>query len=317
MVGVLVPVLASVLAACGTPPGTPGIYDASIDVPRPIDGPPDARTCGLRAGPRGKTLRTIDVDGLTRTYIVYLPAGDPGTPIPLVFVHHGYTMSGQAMYDVTQFAALADDEKVAIVFPDGQGGPNTTVAPWNVGTGVCTSNFGAPPNAPGDDFAMIDAIKADLAEDQCIDLEHVYVTGFSMGGYFSHHTGCMRPDIRAIAPHSGGSHDLSGCASDKKPVIMFHGLADGLVPATCSDPTAATAWAQHNGCAMTTTSRTVLGGFCERYDGCPTGGQVEVCTFVGMGHCWAGGSVAGGIYSCPAYASATRLAWQFFKTDAW
>ncbi|MDB4961103.1 MAG: hypothetical protein JWP01_1102 [Myxococcales bacterium] len=306
-----------IAAGCGSDAGSPGIYDASIDVAPVIDGPPDARTCGLRAGPRGKTLRTIDAGGLTRTYIVYLPAGDPGTPMPLVFVHHGYSMSGQAMFDVTQYAALADDEKIALVFPDGQGGPNAAAAPWNVGTGVCSSTVGVPPNATGDDFAMLDAIKADLAEDQCLDADHVYVTGFSMGGYFSHHAACMRPDIRAVAPHSGGAHDLSACPNVKKPIIMFHGRADGLVPATCSDPSAATAWAEHNGCATTTTSRTVLGGTCERYDGCPVGGQVEVCTFTGMGHCWAGGAITGGVYSCPAYANATQLAWQFFKTDAW
>lgn len=103
----------------------------------------------------------------------------------------------------------------------------------------------------------------------------------------------------------------------KKPVIMFHGRSDTLVPASCSDPTAATAWAQHNGCATTTTTRTVTGGTCVRYDGCPAGGQVELCTFTGMGHCWAGGAPSSGSYACPAYENATRLAWQFFKTDAW
>ncbi len=203
------------------------------------------------------------------------------------------------------------------MFPDGQGGPLSNAAPWNVGPGVCSSTAGAPPNATGDDFAMIDAITADLAEDQCLDREHVYVTGFSMGGYFSHHAGCMRPDIKGIAPHSGGAHDLTACPSVKKPVIMFHGTGDTLVPASCSDPRAASAWAQHNGCASTTTSRAVTGGTCERYDGCPAGGQVEVCTFTAMGHCWAGGALASGVYACPAYESATQLAWQFFKTDAW
>lgn len=303
------------LAACGS---SPGMLD--IDAPSAIDArtdATDATTCGFRGGLRGKTSRSIMADGLTRTYHVYLPAGDPQTSMPLVFVHHGYTMSGQLMFDITEYAALADDEKIALVFPDGQGGPLTNAAPWNVGTGVCSSTFGAPPNATGDDFAMIDAITADLAEDQCIDREHVFVTGFSMGGYFSHHAGCMRPDIRGIAPHSGGAHDLTACPSVRKPVIMFHGTGDTLVPATCSDPTAATAWAQHNGCAMTTTSRTVQGGSCERYDGCPVGGQVEVCTFTAMGHCWAGGAATSGIYACPTYASATQLEWQFFKTDAW
>jgi len=307
-------VLGLALAACGSSPGT-----TDVDAPLALDAPDaavDAPACGLRGGVRGKTSRTIDAGGLTRTYQVYLPAGDPLAPMPLVFVHHGYTMSGQQMFDITEYAALADAEHIALVFPDGQGGPLSNGAPWNVGSDVCASSAGAPPNAAGDDFAMLDAITADLAADQCLDRAHVFVTGFSMGGYFSHHAGCMRPDLRGIAPHSGGTHDLTACASANKPVILFHGTGDALVPASCST-TAAAAWAQHNGCAATTTSRTVTGGTCVRYDGCPAGGQVELCTFTAMGHCWAGGALAAGIYACPAYASATQLAWQFFKTDAW
>jgi len=308
-------VLAALLGACGSSPGASDVDAAPAADARP-DATADAPACGLRGGVRGKTSRTIAAGGLTRTYHVYLPAADPLAPMPLVFVHHGYTMSGQQMFDITAYAALADAEQLALVFPDGQGGPLSNAAPWNVGSDVCASSIGPPPNAAGDDFAMLDAITADLAEDQCVDHGHVYVTGFSMGGYFSHHAGCMRPEVRGIAPHSGGTHDLTACASPRKPVIMFHGTGDTLVPASCS-ASAAAAWAQHNGCAATTTSRTVTGGTCVRYDGCPAGGQVELCTFTAMGHCWAGGAATSGIYACPAYASATQLAWQFFKTDAW
>ncbi len=287
----------------------------------------DAQTCGLRTNQRGKTSRTITAAGLERTYIVYLPEGhDPAKPLPLVFVHHGYTMSGQAMFDITGYPALADAEGIALAFPDGQGGPNAFSAPWNVGADVCPSaGGGTPPNAPGDDFAMLDAIKADIALDQCIDGDHVFMTGFSMGGYFSHHTGCMRDDIRAIAPHSGGTHAFDTCTTGNKPVIIFHGKSDGLVPNGCSDPTAssssgatpsATLWAEKNGCGTTTHDVAVDGGTCRYYDGCPADGQVAICTFPGMGHCWAGGE-GPSIYSCSTYASATALEWQFFKDHAW
>src|SRR6185295_16995528 len=100
----------------------------------------------------------------------------------------------------------------------------------NVGAGVCPSIAGAPPNATGNDFPFMDAMRADVAADQCVDPDHVFVTGFSMGGYFSHHAGCMRDDVRAVAPHSGGTHDLTGCAAPRKPIIMFHGSADPVIP---------------------------------------------------------------------------------------
>lgn len=320
----------ALLAACSSPP------HATSDAPAPdaatspdaaADAPaPDASAaCGTRTGMRGTTHRTLHVAGLDRTYIVYLPDVDPKTPIPLVFVHHGYTMSGQNMYDMTGYPALADTEHIAVVFPDGQAGPSSLGAPWNVGDNVCPSTAGAPPDATGDDFAFLDAMKADVAQDQCLDTAHEFLTGFSMGGYFAHHVGCMRPDIRAVAPHSGGTHALDGCTNAKEPIIIFHGTADPLIPDGCDDPAAtpvsgvtpsATAWAQHDGCAATSTTIQVANGTCQLYDGCPAGGQVELCTFTNMGHCWAGGT-GSSIYACAGYASATQLEWQFWKQYAW
>jgi polyhydroxybutyrate depolymerase len=313
----------ALLAGCGSSSVTMNdLIDAAPDV-----APPDAGPCGLRANMRGKTSREVTIDGLKRTYIAYVPAAaDPKKPLPLVFVHHGYTMSGQLMFDITKYAALADTEGIALAFPDGQGGPNANKAPWNVGSDLCPSYFGAPPVAMADDFKLLDAMRADIAQDQCIDDKHVFVTGFSMGGYFSHHAGCMRSDIAGVAPHSGGTHVLDNCVSQNKPVIMFHGLSDALIPPGCNDPEAtavqnvvpaATAWAQRNGCDLTTTDVTVTNGTCRIYDNCPQGGQVQICTFNGMGHCWAGGAASAGIYSCPTYGDATAIEWQFFKQYAW
>ena len=60
----------------------------------------------------------------------------------------------------------------------------------------------------------------------------------------------------------------------------------------------------------------VQGGTCQIYDGCPADGQVEICTFANMIHCWAGG-LGSSLYSCSGYESATQLEWQFFKDHAW
>ena len=182
-----------VLAACGhtsngvLPDGSGGSnHDVHVD--GAIDASP---VCGKRGGMRGKTNRMVNAGGLDRTYIVYLPDVSPTEAVPLVFVHHGYTMSGQNMYDITGYTALADREHVAVAFPDGQGGPGSLGAPWNVGANVCTSYEVVPPDAPGDDFAFLDAMKADIEQDQCLDTAHTFVTGFSMGGYFSHHVACV------------------------------------------------------------------------------------------------------------------------------
>ena len=322
------------LADGATPPPEDAARDST-----PADGPTpprDAGPCGQRGGMRGLTKRQLTVAGLARTYLVYLPqAPAPGTPIPLVYVFHGYTMSGQQMHDITQYAQIADKDGIAVVFPDGQGGPDSLGYPWNVENGgqvVCGAGQGA--SAPGDDFAFMDAMKADVALDQCVDDAHVFSAGFSMGAYFSHHVGCYRGDVRAIAPHSGGTlADLSACTTKHVPAIIFHGTSDGVIAEGCDDPAgtalagfpaSATLWAAKNGCQKTYTTIPTNGagggnGQCYLYDGCPADGQVEVCTFTGMIHCWAGGSTAGAgaASACPTYASATDLQWAFFKKYAW
>jgi polyhydroxybutyrate depolymerase len=289
-----------------------------------------APPCGSRGGMRGLSQRSIQVGATTRTYEVYLPDGlDPTVPIPFVFVHHGYLSSSDEIRVITSYVALADTEKFGVVFPDGEGGPDAFAPPWNIGSNVCPAKTGVTPQGDGDDFGFLDAMKADVALDQCLDEAHLFITGFSMGGYFVHHAACMRTDFRGAAPHSGGTHDLSACADGPIPIIIFHGTSDGVIPDGCDDPAAtdtpsgvtpsALAWAVHDGCAPTaSTKMTVKNGTCELFDGCPKGGQVELCTFDGMGHCWAGGaSPDGKPYPCADFESATMLEWNFWKAYAW
>jgi polyhydroxybutyrate depolymerase len=287
--------------------------------------------CATRAGMRGKTMRSVTAGGSNRTYIVYLPLMlDPTKAVPFVYVFHGAGMSGAQMYDITQYSTLADSEGIAVVFPDGQ----TPLSPWNVsdnGATVCgIGNLVNNMNA-STDFALMDAMKADVLQDQCLDDAHVFATGFSMGGYFSHHIGCDRTDIKGVGPHSGGTiADLGACKTGQMPIIIFHGTADSVIADGCDDPTvaavsgfpaSATLWAKKNGCKDTyaTTPENGSGGGagqCYLYDGCPARGQVELCTFSGMSHSWAGGG-GGGSFASPTYASATQLEWAFWKKYAW
>lgn len=290
---------------------------------------------------RGKTSRSVKVSGTDRTYIVYLPqSASPTTKLPFVYVFHGAAMNASEMFDITDYAAIADSDGVAVAFLDGQGGAGVSGMgapnPWNVsdnGAAVCGLGTFVNNGTAGVDFAFMDAVKADVEEDQCIDSAHVFASGFSMGGYFSHHIACDRTDIRAVAPHSGGTlASLSSCKTAHVPIIIFHGLSDTLIAPGCDDPgsppyssafpASATLWAQKNGCGTTYTTVMEGGdgggkGQCYVYDGCPADGQVELCTFTGMGHCYASGGQGASNYACPTYPSATRLQWDFFKKYAW
>ncbi|HEX4340004.1 MAG TPA: alpha/beta hydrolase-fold protein [Polyangiaceae bacterium] len=296
--------------------------------------------CGMRSGMRGKTTRTVTVGGTKRTYIAYLPqSGNATTPVPLIYVFHGASQTGQNLYDITQYSALADKENIAAVFPDGQGASSASgtgsLTPWNVTDGPALCGLGALVSNPSAvDLQFVDAIRTDLAADQCIDAGHVFATGFSMGGYFTHHIACDRPDFKAAAPHSGATMaDLSTCKTTHVPIIIFHGTADPLINNACDDPTAtpqtgfpasATLWAKKNGCMDTYKTIAEPGtmsadtGQCYLYDGCPADGQVEACTFTNMPHAWAGAAQCPGCIGTGAgYASATQLEWDFFKKYAW
>jgi polyhydroxybutyrate depolymerase len=284
--------------------GAGGQRDASAQVGSDGSG---SKCTGKTGSRRGKTNRTLTAAGLDRAYIVYEPEGlDANRAAPLVFVHHGFTMSGQAMFDITEYSAIADREGFVVAFPDGE---PMSLGPWNVGTDVCGA--GSIVTAGGDDFAFLDAMIDDIETDQCLDRAHVFVTGFSMGGYFSHHVGCMRADIAAVAPHSGGTHPFDTCVPGPKPVIIFHGTADPLISQSCDD-TARAQWVERNHCSKDVVSKDVKGGHCEWSQGCPPGGQVVYCLFDGMGHVWAGGA-SGQMFGDPNFESASELSWSFFK----
>jgi polyhydroxybutyrate depolymerase len=335
-----------VSTATGTSVGSGDSHDAGGESP-PIDASKeggsaegDAGGCGTRSGMRGKTTRNPLVNGMSRSYVAYLPmSASPTTPLPFVYVFHGATQTGQNLYDATQYSTLADSEGIGVVFPDGQGVSSATstgvLAPWNVsdnGAAVCGAGSLAN-NVNPVDFAFLDAIKTDITQDQCLDAKHMFATGFSMGGYFSHHIARDRPDFTAAAPHSGGTlADLSGCKTSHMPMIIFHGLSDALIAPGCDDPNSAaqsgfppsaTLWAQKNGCK--TTYQTVMetgtggnNGQCYVYDGCPADAQVELCTFTNLPHAWAGAQTCTGcIGSGAGYPSATQLEWSFFKKYAW
>ena len=157
-----------------------------------------------------------------------------------------------------------------------------------------------------------------------------------MGGYFSHHIACNRPEQLSCGGASLGATmaDLSSCPTKHVPIIIFHGLADTLIergmqrserfartrlPCVCY-----VVAATKNGCQKSYKTIAMPGstmgnnGNCYLYDGCPPDGQVELCTFANMPHAWAGAtSCPGCIGSGAGYASATQLEWEFFEKYAW
>ena len=305
--------------------------------PLGMTAPPGAAGGAAPAGPcagkkgalRGRSPQMLMAGGLARSFVYYAPSTlDPNQPAPVVIIPHGYMMTADMMFEITNYAQIADREKFIVMFPNGQGGASGP--PWNVGNPDCSSTLGILPLATGDDNAFIDAMLAFADADQCVDRNHVFMTGFSMGGYLTNETGCMRTDVRAIGPHSGGSHDFATCKVTNKPVLLMHFETDALIPYMCGTQSR-DRWVKLNGCSAEPPEVVpVKGGHCDYYKGCAPNGQVAMCSFMVpagmrtepfMGHAWSGGSKqgtsGGASFAIPETENASELSWAFFKRYAW
>lgn len=289
--------------------------DAADDAAAPVEaGPP--------AEPGPSVARTVTVGGVERTFVLYIPkSAVKETPVPLVSVHHGFTMTGKIMEEISAWKKIAEREAIVVAFPDGLD------PPWNVGENVC--GLGALVSAPADrdDFGFVKAIIASAEMDQAIKKDAVFVGGFSMGGYFANHAACMGRDfVRAAAGHSSGTFDGT-CPGQPIPMLLIHGDADGLIDYECSVQSRGY-WVARNGCSAQVTTETIKGGECEWQQGCPAGREVGFCTLNGMDHGWAGAATSGpGAWLSAAlgingnldygggveFEDAAEMMWKFFK----
>lgn len=317
-------------AAAAADTGRFPIVDATLDAAVPSDASPqtpsdasgDAATPGP-SSPRSVTVTDANGAAVKRTFLLYVPSSvDKSTPVPLVSVHHGFTMSGKVMEEISSWKRIAERERFVVAFPDG----GDYLGPWNVGENVCDIGAvvaGAPAQ---DDFGFVKALIEDAHARQPIDKTRVFVAGFSMGGYFANNVGCKaRTVVRAVSAHSGGTY-TGDCPDQPVPVLVIHGDADGLIPLTCGQQ-ARSLWVTRNGCSTQSTTEPIKNGSCEWNQGCPAGKEVGMCTFKGMDHGWAGAPTSGpgawltaplqgnlGYGGGVQYEDAAELMWRFFAT---
>jgi poly(3-hydroxybutyrate) depolymerase len=103
----------------------------------------------------------------------------------------------------------------------------------------------------------------ELQNRYCIDTSRMFITGFSMGGFFTNSLACAHNDwFRGFAPVSGGGPGSCANAAAKPAIIIHHGTADTIVTPDSGEATR-DFWTKQNGCNATTTSI---------YTGCQTFG---------------------------------------------
>lgn len=268
--------------------------------------------------PYGETARTLDSGGLERSYLLYVPESYDGTQaVPLVFNFHGFASNPAQQRDFAGWNAIADEEPMIVVYPQGTGFP----ARWYAGYG-----FAAPEEVNAvDDVGFVVDLIATLSDEFCLDPARVFASGLSNGGGMSYRLACELGDqIAAIGTVAGAyTEQPTACEPGRPlPVISFHGQEDPVVPYEGTDILNAfeawgAAWAERNGCATEPNAFSVTGQVSGlRYTGCEADATVELYTLADGGHTWPGSPVV-----LPEFIAgktsydidATRLMWAFFQ----
>ena len=180
--------------------------------------------CGWAAPLQAVMLeRSVVVDGRTRSYRLFVPAGivPDRRLLPLVLAFHGGGGDGRGMERLTHFSDIAQRERFLVAYPEG------VRRHWN---------DGRPLEAAGvDDVAFVRALIDDVATFQPLDAQRIYATGMSNGGIFTHYLATKLGDrLAAVAPVAGGiTEELAENFRPVRPtlpVLIVHGTEDRIVP---------------------------------------------------------------------------------------
>ena len=239
---------------------------------------------------------SITHDGIQRNYILYIPElYDGSSDVPLVLNFHGFGSNANQQMFYGDFRDIADTEGFLLVHPEG----TTFIGNqfWNVGFPGISSTI--------DDVGFTEALIDELATLYTIDLDRVYATGMSNGGFMSFLLACQLSEkIAAVASVTGSvtQDTFDDCnAQHPIPVLQIHGTDDGVVLYNGNNLSIPIAdvisyWVDYNNCETTPTTTTLPdvdvsdGSTVEHsvYEDGDNGITTEHMKVIGGGHTWPG-----------------------------
>jgi len=162
---------------------------------------------------------TLECGGTVRDLITVVPDDyDPGMPHDLVVAFHGRTTPNT---QVRRYFGLeqAATRPTIFVYPAGLIAADGKYSWYERGD-------------RGDrlrDYALFDALLAELNDEYCLDLDRVFVVGHSLGASFANSLACARGDvIRGVGSVAGRIWDAP--CSGPAAAMLMHNPEDDLVP---------------------------------------------------------------------------------------
>ena len=243
---------------------------------------------------QGYSNQTLQYDGLTRQYSIYVPASYDGTvEFPLLFNFHGGNDVIASWQTSSDMRSLADAENFIVVYP--QARPDLSDG----------NSFNWLPKSAGtfDDVPFISALINAIASDYQINQSRIYACGYSLGGEFAYELGCkLNNRIAAIAAvaRTMQANPNSYCAPVYPTGVLtilgtndstspYNGLTYAGIEYYLSAAATHNYWATYNNCE-TTASMSTVSSSVERYTWSTEAGcaYVEELKVIGGGHDWPG-----------------------------
>ncbi len=243
---------------------------------------------------QGYIGETIEYDGLTREYSIYVPESYDGTTsFPLLFNFHGGGGNIAFHIAIADMSPIADTANFIVVYPQARPDPSDG------------NSFNWIPKVPGtfDDVPFISSLIDRIASNYQIDQNRIYACGYSLGGDMSFELACkLNNKIAAIAPvartmqanpdsfcfpvHPTGILSILGTDDITSP---YNGITYLGIEYYLSAAATHSYWATHNLCNTNATMNTVSPSV-ERYTWSTESGcaYVEELKVIGGGHDWPG-----------------------------
>src|SRR5580693_951767 len=209
----------------------------------------------------------VEVDDLTRNFIVHLPKGyDAQQHYPVVILLPGQNQDAEEMARLTHFNQLADKDGIIAVYPI------ATRGRWNIGVrpeaatetprrgygrrgGMGGGGYpgggypgGGYPGGgqsggqnpddnknkpePADDVAFLNQMLDQIATKYSLDTHRIYATGLGDGGLMALRVGCAMADrVAAIAAVGAALPKTMICLPSRPvPALFISGTEDPIVP---------------------------------------------------------------------------------------
>ena len=267
----------------------------------PSDNPDTDPTCGVYIVDGDIAIQNAEQcemtrGGFFREFIQYIPQSlnENGENAPIVFVLHGYTSYDDWIFDYSNFEIQADEHGFILIYPQGTIYQPTGETHWNVGGWTSQSTT--------DDIDYIDSIIDYLDGNYRVNLNRIYSTGMSNGGFMSYVLACqLSHRIAGIASVTGSMTNQTFDECDAKhpmPVMQIHGAKDNTVPFEGNDnmkpiDDVMEFWVNYNACNVTPSETIIedndgdgLGGTLSVYNGCMNDVSVELYYLDGLRHQW-------------------------------